>query len=139
MNRTIGYIKAVNGVTFSIREGETLGVVGESGSGKTTLGMAILRLQSSEGDIIYRARPIHKMSYRKMMHLRSEMQVVFQDPFGSLSPRMSMAEIIGEGLWVHHKAHSGSKNVAVIENRIDEAIQEVGLCLLYTSPSPRDS
>ena len=138
LKRTIGYIKAVNGVTFSIREGETLGVVGESGSGKTTLGMAILRLQSSEGDIIYRARPIHKMSYRKMMHLRSEMQVVFQDPFGSLSPRMSMAEIIGEGLWVHHKAHSGSKNVAVIENRIDEAIQEVGLDLSMRNRYPHE-
>ena len=138
LKRTIGYIKAVNGVTLSIREGETLGVVGESGSGKTTLGMAILRLQSSEGDIIYRERPIHKMGYRKMIHLRSEMQVVFQDPFGSLSPRMSMAEIIGEGLWVHHKAHSRSKNVNVIENRIDEAIQEVGLDLSMRNRYPHE-
>jgi microcin C transport system ATP-binding protein len=138
LKRTIGYIKAVNGVTLSIREGETLGVVGESGSGKTTLGMAILRLQSSEGDIIYRERPIHKMGYRKMIRLRSEMQVVFQDPFGSLSPRMSMAEIIGEGLWVHHKAHSRSKNVAVIENRIDEAIQEVGLDLSMRNRYPHE-
>ena len=87
-----------------------------------------------------------------MNHLRGEIQVVFQDPFGSLSPRMSMAEIIGEGVRVHHKEPSSSKNVALIDKRIDEAIQEVGLdlsmrnryphefsgCLLYTSPSPRD-
>ena len=138
LKRTVGYIKAVDGVTLNIREGETLGVVGESGSGKTTLGMAILRLQSSEGDIIYRESPIHKLSYRKMNHLRGEIQVVFQDPFGSLSPRMSMAEIIGEGLRVHHKEPSSSKNVSLIDKRIDEAIQEVGLDLSMRNRYPHE-
>ena len=138
LKRTVGYIKAVDGVTLNIREGETLGVVGESGSGKTTLGMAILRLQSSEGDIIYRESPIHKLSYRKMNHLRGEIQVVFQDPFGSLSPRMSMAEIIGEGVRVHHKEPSSSKNVSLIDKRIDEAIQEVGLDLSMRNRYPHE-
>ena len=138
LKRTVGYIKAVDGVTLNIREGETLGVVGESGSGKTTLGMAILRLQSSEGDIIYRESPIHKLSYREMNHLRGEIQVVFQDPFGSLSPRMSMAEIIGEGLRVHHKEPSSSKNVSLIDKRIDEAIQEVGLDLSMRNRYPHE-
>ena len=138
LKRTVGYIKAVDGVTLNIREGETLGVVGESGSGKTTLGMAILRLQSSEGDILYRESPIHKLSYREMNHLRGEIQVVFQDPFGSLSPRMSMAEIIGEGLRVHHKEPSSSKNVSLIDKRIDEAIQEVGLDLSMRNRYPHE-
>ena len=138
LKRTIGYIKAVDGVTLTIREGETIGVVGESGSGKTTLGMAILRLQSSEGDIIYRKSSIHNLSYREMNYLRSEMQVVFQDPFGSLSPRMSMAEIIGEGLWVHNKAHPSSNNVHAIEKLIDEAIQEVGLDLSMRNRYPHE-
>ena len=138
LKRTVGYIKAVDGVTLNIREGETLGVVGESGSGKTTLGMAILRLQSSEGNIIYRESPIHKLSYREMNHLRGEIQVVFQDPFGSLSPRMSMAEIIGEGLRVHHKEPSSSKNASLIDKRIDEAIQEVGLDLSMRNRYPHE-
>ena len=100
--------------------------------------MAILRLQSSEGDIIYRESPIHKLSYREMNHLRGEIQVVFQDPFGSLSPRMSMAEIIGEGLRVHHKEPSSSKNVSLINKRIDEAIQEVGLDLSMRNRYPHE-
>jgi microcin C transport system ATP-binding protein len=100
--------------------------------------MAILRLQSSEGDIIYRKSSIHKLSYREMNHLRNEMQVVFQDPFGSLSPRMSMAEIIGEGLWVHNKAHPSSNSVHAIEKLIDEAIQEVGLDLSMRNRYPHE-
>ena len=122
LKRTVGYIKAVNGVTLSIKEGETLGVVGESGSGKTTLGMAILRLQSSEGDIIYRERPIHKMSYRKMIHLRSEMQVVFQDPFGSLNPRKKVLSIIAEPLDVLEKVSSTER-----KSRVVSTLESVGL------------
>jgi microcin C transport system ATP-binding protein len=138
LKRTIGHIKAVDGVTLNIREGETVGVVGESGSGKTTLGLAMLRLQSSKGDIIYAGDPINGLSFRDMKSLRSEMQVVFQDPFGSLSPRMSMAEIIGEGLWVHNKANSNSNKIADIETRIDEAIREVGLDLSMRNRYPHE-
>ncbi|MBT6304919.1 MAG: ABC transporter ATP-binding protein [Rhodospirillaceae bacterium] len=138
LKRTIGHIKAVDGVTLNIREGETVGVVGESGSGKTTLGLAILRLQSSRGDILYSGDPIHDLRAQDMKRLRGEMQVVFQDPFGSLSPRMSMAEIIGEGLWVHNKANSTSIKATDIETCIDEAIIEVGLDLSMRNRYPHE-
>ena len=127
LKRTIGHVKAVDGVTVSVREGETLGVVGESGSGKTTLGMAALRLQSSNGRIVYRGQGIQGLRFKDTRPLRREMQVVFQDPFGSLSPRMSMAEIIGEGLRVHDPSDLGLSGAEEIEGRIDEAIAEVGL------------
>ena len=138
LKRTTGHIKAVDGVTLNIREGETVGVVGESGSGKTTLGMAILRLQSSKGDIIYCGNSLQGLQFKKMRHLRSELQVVFQDPFGSLSPRMSMAEIIGEGLWVHNKNAGGLNKSIEIEKRIDEVIIEVGLELSMRNRYPHE-
>jgi microcin C transport system ATP-binding protein len=127
LKRTVGHVKAVDGITLSVREGETVGVVGESGSGKTTLGMAALRLQSSKGIIRYQGREIQGLRFKDTRPLRREMQVVFQDPFGSLSPRMSMAEIIGEGLRVHDPDDLGLAGDAAIEERIDEAIAEVGL------------
>ncbi len=127
LKRTVGHVKAVDGITFSVREGETVGVVGESGSGKTTLGMAALRLLSSKGTIVFRDREIQGLRFRDTRPLRREMQVVFQDPFGSLSPRMSMAEIIGEGLRVHDPEDLGLSGDDAIERRIDEAITEVGL------------
>jgi microcin C transport system ATP-binding protein len=96
--RTVGHVKAVDGVSLDVREGETVGVVGESGSGKTTLGLAMLRLIRSEGPIAYCGRAIQGLNAKAMRPLRREMQVVFQDPFGSLSPRMSVAEIVEEGL-----------------------------------------
>ena len=142
LKRTIGYIKAVDGISFSIRSGETLGVVGESGSGKTTLGLAALRLQGSRGKIVFIGNPINGLKNKNLRPLRSQMQIVFQDPFGSLSPRMSMAEIIGEGLRVHSFKQTGPAQEVELNERIDECIKEVGLdlsCLLYTSPSPRDS
>ena len=131
LKRTIGHVRAVDGVTVSIREGETLGVVGESGSGKTTLGMALLRLVSSSGPIVYRGADIQGLRFRQTRPLRQELQVVFQDPYGSLSPRMSMAEIIGEGLRVH--ARGLARDRAELDRRIDEAIVEVGL-----EPAMRD-
>ena len=127
LKRTIGHVKAVDGITLTVREGETLGVVGESGSGKTTLGMAALRLQSSKGSILYRGQDIQGLRFKDTRPLRREMQVVFQDPFGSLSPRMSMAEIVGEGLRVHDPSDLGLSGAEEIEDRIDEAIVEVGL------------
>ena len=101
LRRTVGHIKAVNKADISIREGETLGIVGESGSGKTTVALAILRLISSEGQIGFVGQDIARFDNRQMRPLRKDMQIVFQDPFGSLSPRMTVEEIIAEGLGVH--------------------------------------
>jgi microcin C transport system ATP-binding protein len=98
LRRTIGHVKAVDGVSLTVREGQTVGVVGESGSGKTTLGLAILRLIRSQGTIVYCGRGIGGLSVKQMRPLRREMQIVFQDPYGSLSPRLSVAEIVEEGL-----------------------------------------
>ncbi len=101
LKRTVGHIKAVNQATLTVRAGETLGVVGESGSGKTTLALAVMRLIRSEGRIAFQGTDIHGLNPRQMRPLRSDMQIVFQDPYGSLSPRMTVAEIIAEGLGVH--------------------------------------
>ncbi|MFV0280076.1 MAG: ABC transporter ATP-binding protein [Rhodoblastus sp.] len=102
MRKTVNYIKAVDGVTCEVREGQTLGVVGESGSGKTTLGLAMLRLIRSEGPIAFLGRRIDSFKAKEMRSLRRDMQIVFQDPFGSLSPRLSVAEIVEEGLTVQN-------------------------------------
>jgi microcin C transport system ATP-binding protein len=98
LRRTIGHVKAVDGVSLTVREGQTVGVVGESGSGKTTLGLAILRLIRSQGTIAYCGRGLSGLTVREMRPFRRDMQIVFQDPFGSLSPRLSVAEIVEEGL-----------------------------------------
>ncbi len=100
--RTIGHVKAVDGISLSVREGQTVGVVGESGSGKTTLGLALLRLIRSEGPIAYLGQRIDGLSVKEMRPLRRDLQIVFQDPYGSLSPRMSVAEIVEEGLVIQN-------------------------------------
>src|ERR1700757_4312116 len=123
MRRPVGYIKAGDGVSIEIRQGETLGVVGESGSGKTTLGLAILRLISSDGPIVFLGSKIAGLTFRQMRPFRRHMQIVFQDPYGSLSPRMSIADIIEEGLWVHHPKLSRSER----EQRVIAALRDVGL------------
>ncbi len=122
LKRTIGHVKAVDGVTVKLRAGQTVGVVGESGSGKTTLGLALLRLQSSEGAIRFDGKDIHGASWADMRPLRREMQIVFQDPYGSLSPRMTIGEIIAEGLNTH-----GIREGVEVEKRIASALEEVGL------------
>ncbi len=99
----VGHVKAVDGVSLAVRKGETLGVVGESGSGKTTLGLALLRLISSDGPIVFLGKEIQGLTFKAMRPFRRDMQIVFQDPFGSLSPRMPVSEIIAEGLSVHQK------------------------------------
>lgn len=101
LRRTVGHIKAVNASSLSVRAGETLGIVGESGSGKTTMALAIMRLIASEGGITYNGQDIRSWSTKQLRHLRKDMQIVFQDPFGSLSPRMTCAQIISEGLSIH--------------------------------------
>jgi microcin C transport system ATP-binding protein len=123
MRRVVGHIKAVDGVSIGVRQGETLGIVGESGSGKTTLGLAILRLISSEGPIVFLGSTITGLTFRQMRPFRLHMQIVFQDPYGSLSPRMSVSDIIEEGLWVHHPKLTRAQR----EERVVQALRDVGL------------
>ncbi len=123
LRRTVDHIKAVDGISLNVRQGETVGVVGESGSGKTTLGMALLRLERSRGDIIFEGRNIQGLDAGDMRPLRREMQVVFQDPFGSLSPRMSIGQIIAEGLKVHGLGTTEDER----DRLVIEALQEVDL------------
>jgi microcin C transport system ATP-binding protein len=120
LRRTVGHIKAVNGANIAIRAGETLGVVGESGSGKTTLALAIMRLISSEGRIVFLGQDIQGWRNKQLRRLRRDMQMVFQDPYGSLSPRMSIEQIVAEGLAIHGMAAGGRERVA-------EILEEVGL------------
>ncbi|KJS21531.1 MAG: microcin ABC transporter ATP-binding protein [Hoeflea sp. BRH_c9] len=123
LRRTVDHIKAVDGVSLTLKAGQTLGVVGESGSGKTTLGLALMRLIRSEGEIFFENQPLHARSFKEMKPLRSAMQVVFQDPFGSLSPRMSIADIVGEGLAIHARDLSARDR----DRLVAEALEEVGL------------
>jgi microcin C transport system ATP-binding protein len=123
LRRTVDYVKAVDGISVTVREGHTVGVVGESGSGKTTLGLALLRLQASEGVIEFDAKDIQGGSSRDLRRLRREMQVVFQDPFGSLSPRLSIGQIVAEGLEVHDMGGGPEGREALII----EVLEEVGL------------
>ena len=123
LRKTVGHVKAVDGVSVAIRRGETLGVVGESGSGKTTLGLALLRLISSQGPIAFLGKPIDGLSFKAMRPLRSDLQIVFQDPYGALSPRMSVAEIVEEGLLVHQRTLSADER----EARVIAALADVGL------------
>ena len=123
LKRTVGYVKAVDGIDISIKEGQTVGVVGESGSGKTTLGLALLRLLRSEGDITFNGENIQGWSNRQLRPLRRHMQIVFQDPFGSLSPRMSVGQIIEEGLVLHGigDGRAGRREL------VSKILEEVGL------------
>ncbi|MFZ0123809.1 MAG: ABC transporter ATP-binding protein [Xanthobacteraceae bacterium] len=123
LRRTVGHIKAVDGVSIEVRKGETLGIVGESGSGKTTLGLAILRLISSQGPVVFLGEPIHDLGFKKMRPHRHDMQIVFQDPYGSLSPRMSIADVIEEGLWVHQPNLTAAER----EQKVVRALTDVGL------------
>ena len=121
--RAARHVKAVDGIDLAVRVRETIGIVGESGSGKSTLGMALLRLIASEGDIMYDGRGLQGLGFRDLRPLRRELQIIFQDPFGSLSPRMSVAGIIEEGL----KVHGMGKNPAGRRELVAEALDEVGL------------
>jgi microcin C transport system ATP-binding protein len=123
LRKTVDHIKAVDGVSFKLRSGQTLGIVGESGSGKTTLGLAILRLISSEGPIAYVGKRIDGLRSKQMRPLRKEMQVVFQDPYGSLSPRLSVGQIIEEGLLIQSPDLSRAER----RERVSAALAEVGL------------
>ncbi len=121
--RTVGHVRAVDGVSLTVRQGQTVGVVGESGSGKTTLGLALLRLVSSRGSITFQGREIQGLRSKALRPLRREMQIVFQDPYGSLSPRLTVAQIVEEGLRVHRLGATPAERRALIE----AALREVGL------------
>ena len=123
LRRTVDYVKAVDGLTLTVQTGQTIGVVGESGSGKTTLGLALLRLISSRGGIYFRDTLIQGLKSRPLRPLRREMQIIFQDPFGSLSPRLSISQIIEEGLKVHGTVSTAKAR----EESIVAALEEVGL------------
>ncbi len=121
LRRTVGHVKAVNSATLSVKAGETIGIVGESGSGKTTLALAIMRLIDSEGRIVFDGRDIHNLKGRDMQPLRRDMQIVFQDPYGSLSPRMTAEQIIAEGLTIHGDKSQDTRAL------VAEIMTEVGL------------
>ncbi|MCW2308752.1 ABC transporter ATP-binding protein [Rhodobium gokarnense] len=123
MRKTVGHIKAVDGIDVTVREGQTLGVVGESGSGKTTLGLALLRLISSEGRVVFLGRDIQGWNWKKMRPLRRDMQIVFQDPYGSLSPRLPVGDIVAEGLAIHAPHLSAAERDA----KVASVLKEVGL------------
>ena len=121
--RVIDHVKAVNGISITVQPGRTLGVVGESGSGKSTLGRALLRLEKSEGIITFKDKPLHGLGFKELRPIRSDMQMVFQDPFGSLSPRMSVGQIVGEGLEVHAPKMGREER----DKAIASTLEEVGL------------
>jgi microcin C transport system ATP-binding protein len=123
LRKVVGHIKAVDGVSITLRQGETLGVVGESGSGKTTLGLAILRLISSDGPVLFMGNKLQGLRFKQMRPFRRHMQIVFQDPYGSLSPRLSVADIIKEGLKVHHRDMPEEER----DRRVIQALRDVGL------------
>ena len=122
LRRTVGYIKAVDGIDVAVRAGETLGIVGESGSGKSSLGLGLLRLIKGIGPIVYMGQDIQELSRSELRPIRRQMQIVFQDPFGSLSPRMSIGEIVGEGLKIHEAGTREEREAAIIQ-----ALEEVDL------------
>jgi len=133
LRRTVGHVQAVNDTSLSVRAGETLGIVGESGSGKTTLALAIMRLIGSEGEVTFRGEDVRKWSTRQLRKLRADMQIVFQDPFGSLSPRMTCFQIISEGLAIH-KVDKGRDRREVVA----EVMLEVGLDPLTMDRYPHE-
>ena len=123
LKRTVGYVKAVDDVSIAVREGETVGVVGESGSGKTTLGLAVLRLVSSIGPIVFLGKRLDDLRAKALRPMRKNMQVVFQDPYGSLSPRLSVAEIVEEGLLVQKRGLRLRERRAIVA----QALADVGV------------
>ncbi len=134
LRSVVGHIKAVDGIDLEVKEGQTLGVVGESGSGKTTLGLALLRLISSEGPIVYLGSRIDDYDSKRMRPLRRDMQIVFQDPYGSLSPRLSVGQIIEEGLLIQKPGMDRTER----RERVSRALKEVGLEPSFSDRYPHE-
>ncbi|MFZ5816033.1 MAG: ABC transporter ATP-binding protein [Bacillota bacterium] len=134
ISRTVGHVKAVDGVSFDIRKGETMGLVGESGCGKTTLGKVILRLQdATDGQVVFEGRNVFDLNREEMRKLRREMQIIFQDPYASLNPRMTVGEIIGEPLEIHGVARGAEKT-----KRVQQLLDVVGLAPFHARRYPHE-
>ncbi len=134
LRRVVGAVRACDGVSIEVRAGETLGLVGESGSGKTTMGLAALRLETSKGCVRFDGVDIATLDKRALRKLRAKVQIVFQDPFGSLSPRLSVGEIVAEGLRVHEPSLSGAERAS----RVAAALEEVGLPAEFAERYPHE-
>lgn len=133
-SQVVGNVKAVDGVSFDVKKGQTLGLVGESGCGKTTTGRAVLRLvEPTSGQIIFEGRDITQLPKRELRNLRREMQIVFQDPFGSLNPRMSVGEIIEEPLIIHHVGNNAER-----QKKVRELLDVVGLAAYHIRRYPHE-
>lgn len=140
VGKVVDYVHAVDGVSLSIRRRETLGLVGESGCGKTTLGRAVLRLvEPTSGSVIFDGKDITKISPSQLRSMRKRMQIVFQDPYSSLDPRMTVGKIVGEGFKIHGPPSDVSKNVAFAEKeRIHQLVEQVGLSHDHLSRLPHE-
>jgi oligopeptide transport system ATP-binding protein len=134
LNRTVGYVKAVDGVSFAIRKGSTLGLVGESGCGKTTVGRTLMRLiPATSGQVMFDGQDVLNLPNSQLKRLRSRIQIMFQDPYGSLNPRMTVEDIIGEGMSIHHIARGKER-----ARRVAEILTQVGLSPNYSDRFPHE-
>ena len=135
LNKTVGYVKAVDGVTFNLKRGTTMGLVGESGCGKTTTGRTILRLSGEKtgGQVLFNGQEVYDLSNKEMRALRTKMQIIFQDPFSSLSPRMPVGEIVGEGVREHNLVPKAEFN-----DYIDQIMDECGLQSFHKDRYPHE-